>query len=278
MKLLSTILEEYTETHDPALIEEFKQMLWESKLKPKKRKLSYKYKVVDSLLQNDSELIGVFDKHKKVEYFNNQNRYSYDELEYIDFIRIRVNNLYAYHFDSELYLDKEYYRLLSTAANKYYEVIGQLKQDGNIHIDTKEIDEDIKRSFDLAEQVKTNSPNKKMTLTWDEYVKLVNGWIDHLFDLYKTPERYEQEHGWEYRNEVIFTEENWVINYFNKSIKGKTLNYIRDSMPKYIVCDRCGKELEVKHKNTKYCEACLKERTKERRKVNNSKYYMKNKK
>lgn len=89
MKLLSTILEEYTETHDLALIEEFKEALWGSKLKLKKRKLSYKYKVVDSLLQNDSELIGMFDKHKKVEYFNNQNRYSYDELEYIDFIRIR---------------------------------------------------------------------------------------------------------------------------------------------------------------------------------------------
>ena len=71
----------------------------------------------------------------------------------------------------------------------------------------------------------------------------------------------------------LYSEDNFYIKYFCKSLEGEMLNWQKDEVKlkrgrnkKYKNCKECGKMIEIKSKkdySTKYCDDCRSEKIKE---------------
>lgn len=280
--MLDELLEEYKEVNEEdkkVIIDKFTEMLWSSKYTYKKRKRYYKYKVNKESLNHRDDLISLFDQYKAIEFTFCKSYYK-KSMEYIDYIRIHVNNMYGFLTDTTVYLPKEYYQLLLTPKREYYKSVERLKNGENVDYD--KVKNTIVSSLSKAEEIKNESSQRKVKIKWDDYKELVNSYIERIFNNYIPPHEYEKEHGWEMKVHVDgWSENNYVIKYFCKSLTGYIRNYIRDSKLKEEIkstyCKNCGIIINVRNKNTKYCKDCLEMITKRRRKINNKKYYIKNK-
>lgn len=277
---LSEILEDYKEASDEQrkkeIIEYFTDLLWGSKFTYKTYKSYYKYQVSEELLGYNQDLIDLFNKYKVTEFTFCKSYYK-KNLDSIDYIRVHLNNMYGYLTDSNVYLSKDYYQLLLSPKSEYYEAIEQIKN--REMVNSFEIEERIKEALTKAEYIRDKSIDKKIKLKWSEYKSLVNTYIERLFNNFIPLHEYEQIHGWEMKVDIDgWNEDNYIIKYFNRSLTGYLRNYMKSLQPKEIKfkqCNHCGTDFEVLSRNKKYCEPCLKQATKERRRINNQRYYKK---
>lgn len=96
-------------------------------------------------------------------------------------------------------------------------------------------------------------------------------------------EEYEKEHGWDFKISVDgWSEDNYIVKYFCKSLTGYMKNYINkingiSRYKKYIECEVCGVLTEIKSNRTKYCRGCAREIEKENGKIRFRKWYNKQK-
>jgi hypothetical protein len=232
--LISELLHEYKEVDEhkkEQLLNEFINRLWKSNYTYKTYKKYYTYIVKDDLLENRIDLIELFNKYSMIEYSVCRSFYD-KQLTPIDYIRIHINNMYGYLTDKNVYLSKQYYQLLLTPKHEYFSTIDKIKN-GEV-ADCLEIEKRIVDSFTEADRIKQESIDKKLNLSWKEYKKLINSYIERLFNNYIPLEDYECKHGWEMHVNVDgWSEDNYAVKYFCKSLTGYLRNYIRDhSIPK----------------------------------------------
>lgn len=234
IEYVSDLLEEYKlssdSQHKQELLEKFKFELWNSKYKNYKYKKRIHYQVKPELLANE-QLIDLFNKYNDIKYSVERSYYKdRNKISSIDYIRIHINNLYSKLFDNDTYLPKKYYENLFTTKNLYFKVIKLSKQEQNeldIELLEKQIKESIKNAKDIKEQY---IKDQKCILSFKEYKKLINSYIDSLFENYKIFDDYKDSNGWDYSKiatTIVFGEENYTISYFNKSISGYLRNYFR---------------------------------------------------
>lgn len=183
--MLSELLEDYKDTNDidqkNQLIAEFINMLWSSTYVFKKMKKQYTYKVNEELLKDRNDLLELFQKHKQIDITYCKSYYS-KKLNSIDYIRIHINNMFGYLVDKNVYLPKEYYQLLLTPKKEYYETIKKIKNGESV--DCNEIRNRIETSLVEAEQIKQLAVTNKIDLKWKDYKKLINTYIERLFNNY----------------------------------------------------------------------------------------------
>jgi hypothetical protein len=269
--LLSELLEEYKITENKQLvIDEFTSLLWGSKYTLKKYKKVYSYEIEMDVFKDRPDLIQLFNQYKLIEFTFCKSYYK-KRMNYIDYIRVHLNNMYAYLVDKTVYLPKEYYQLLLTPKKEYFKTLSMLKNGESVEY------EDIKYKIEFAlmeaDEIKNQALQNKINLTWPEYKKMINTYIERIFNNYIPPHEYENEHGWEMKVNVDgWNENNYIVKYFCKSLTGYLRHYIRDSKPKEAkkkYCVECGTKIENTVNNKKYCGSCAKKIKNEQ----NKKYY-----
>lgn len=249
------MMEDYYETQDEELIQDFKLELWSSKYTYKRYKKAYTYEVNEEKLHNRDDLISLFKKYEKTEVMYCKSFYT-NVSDGIDQIRIRVNNMYGYISDKDVYLPKEYYRHLDVPKSEYFKAIKSL-EDG-LDVSYEDVKTRIDDALITSEEIRENRLKTKVDLTFNEYQDLLNTYIDRVFENYLPPYEYEVDHGWELRNGAVgWSEDNYVIKYFSKSLTGYLMNYLnRKEVAKIKECSSCQNEMEVENLNQKYCESC----------------------
>lgn len=269
--MLDELLDEYKETMNINLIKEFTDMLWNSKYTLKKHKKFYKYKINEYELKEREDLISLFDKYNYIELTFCKSYYK-KRLSYIDYIRVHVNNMYAFLVDKSVYLPKKYYQLLLTPKKEYYRVVESLKN-GEI-VQCEDVKANIENALTEAEQIKLSAIEKKIELKWKDYKKLINTYIERIFNNYLSPTEYEKKYGWNMDVNVDgWSENNYVIKYICKSLTGYMRNYLKANIIKEKACVICGIDISNKRSN-KYCG---KQCWKVGRRTINQRYYAKNK-
>jgi len=269
---LSQILDEYKISNNKQeIIDKFINRLWDSEYGFKKYKKQYKYEVFNDLLDNRQDLIELFNKYNVVEYTVCRSFYKKKLLQPIDYIRIRINNMYGFLFDKDVYYNKKYYNLLLTPKKEYFRLVNMKKENGNIEdVKYDEVLNNINNAFNEAELIKQESINKKHNMNFNNYKKIINTYISRLFDNYICPEEYEKVHGWELKVVVDgWSEDNYVIRYFCKSLTLYMRSYIRDinkNIKKYKECEVCYIPFLPTNNKSKYCSICAKEIDREKAK------------
>lgn len=270
---LNEILDEYRDSDEvrkKEILNNFLELLWKSKCKYKKYKKYSTYKVNEKALNYRKDLINLFNKFNKLEYTVCKSYYN-KKLDFIDYIRIHINNIYGYLFDEDVYYAKEYYNLLFTPKKEYFKTINLIKN--NCDFDINDVKNNIENAIKKAEEIKQKSINKKIKMKWNDYKKLVNSFIEKIFNNYMTIEEYEEKYGWDIRIDIDgWSEDNYIIKYFCKSLTGYFRNYIREFRgfkynDKIIHCIQCGTPIKQTSNRRKYCSSCWKKHRNEYQKL-----------
>lgn len=233
-RFIADLLEEYKlssdNKHRQNLLQEFKDSLWNSKYKNYKYKKRIHYMVKEELLANQ-QLIDLFNKYNDIKYTVEKSYHkNRNNISSMDYIRIHINNLYSKLFDKDTYMPKEYYQYLFVARNLYFKTIKMPKEEQH-SIDTISLEKNIIDNLNKANEIKdVFIREQKCELSFGKYKKLINGYIDSLFENYIVFDDYKKDNDWKYHvidSTIVFGEENYTIRYFNKSISGYLRNYFR---------------------------------------------------
>lgn len=267
---LYEIIEDYkeakTEEEKDDIFKSFCSSIWSSDNKRRIYKKSIMFNVRKDLLQ--TELGQVFDTWSDIEYTYYKSMTKDENWHSI--IRQKINNIYTRYFDKEVILCKEYMDLLKIPKKLYYKWISGIDMDAGI------VTEIIDDAMDNAEKVKARLQREKMSLPWNEYKKVIEGFLKRCFDNCKLIGEYED------KTKIVtmlnfLTEDNFYVGYICKSLEGEILKWqkkyygIRDHK-KYSRCKQCGSIIEKNGNIRMYCVKCAKEKERERKRKIASKY------
>lgn len=224
------------------------------------------FKVRKDLL--NTELGQVFDTWSGIEYRYYKSM-TKDE-NWCAIIRQKINNIYTRYFDKEVILNKEYMDLLKKPKLMYFDWLFGTEMDADAV--TNIIDDVI----DEAGKLKQRFQMEKMTLSWNEYKKVIEGFLRRCFDNCKLIEEYEDKTQI-INNYDFITEDNFYVKYINRSLDGEMRKYqkqyygIRDHK-KYSRCKRCGGIIEKTGNKRLYCDDCALIKKKESNRKADKKY------
>ena len=266
---LYEIIEDYksakSQEEKDEIFNSFCSSIWSSSNKRRTYIKTINFNVRKDLLE--TELGQVFNTWSDVEYKYYKSM-TKDE-NWCSFIRQKINNIYTRYFDKEIILGKQYMDLIKTPKRLYYEWISGIEMNANTVTDL--IDDAISES----ENVKKRLQMEKMELSWDDYKKVIEGFLHRCFDNCKLIEEYEDKKSISSRLDYI-TEDHFYVGYINKYIENEIRQYqkryygIRQHK-KYKRCKQCGSLIENDAKNRQYCKKCKIEK----RKQINHNYYIK---
>lgn len=251
---LYEIIEDYkeakTEEEKNEIFNSFCSSIWSSDNKRRIYKKSIRFNIRKDLLQ--TELGQVFDTWSDIEYAyyksmtNDENWHS--------IIRQKINNIYTRYFDKEVILGKEYMDSLKTPKKLYYQWISGIDMD----VDT--VTEIIDNAMDNAEKVKARLQREKMSFPWNEYKKVIEGFLKRCFDNCRLIGEYEDKTKINTMLDFL-TEDHFYVGYICKSLEGEILKWqkkyygIRDHK-KYSRCKQCGSIIEKTGNKRMYCDKC----------------------
>ena len=253
-KYLYEIIDDYkhsdSDEEKDDIFKSFCSSIWSSENKRRVYTKTIRFSVRKDLLQTD---VGqVFDVWSEVEYTGYKAMTK--ETDWCSLIRQKVNNLYTRYFDKDVILKKDYMNLLNTPKRLYYQWI-----DG-VEMDADELTTIIDDAIDDAQKLKVTYQKQKMELSWNEYKKVIEGFFHRCFDNCRLIEDYEDKSKLNTIYDFI-NEDNFYVKYFCKSLEGEMLKFqkqyfgVRDHK-KYKRCKICGKLIEKKGRNHKYCYDC----------------------
>lgn len=265
---LTEMLEDYKDGNDDLkkdILIEFRKKLWNSKCKFRKYIKKYSF-IIDEDIIHRTDLKELLNQYNSIGYKVNKSIYK-SKMNSIDYIKVHINNLYGVKFDNETYLNKQYYDYLLTPKKEYFKIINFIKQGGDeseINIDNiKKIIED---NLNKAKKERMRSINRKCNLKWIDYKKIINKYIERIFNNFIPLEEYEDNDNWEIDDVLIdgWNEDNYIISYICTSLSGYIKTYCRkiqgiNQRKKYKFCDNCGKPIEKINNKIKYCKQCAKE-------------------
>lgn len=224
------------------------------------------FKVRKDLL--NTELGQVFDTWSGIEYRYYKSMTK--EENWCSIIRQKINNIYTRYFDKEVILNKEYMDLLRKPKLMYFDWLSGTEMDANTVTDI------IDDTIDKAEKLKQRFQMEKMTLSWNEYKKVVDGFLRRCFDNCKLIGEYEDKTQI-VNNYDFITEDNFYVKYINRSLDGEMRKYqkqyygVRDHK-KYSRCKRCGRIIEKTGNKRLYCDDCALIKKKESNRKADKKY------
>lgn len=267
---LYEIIEAYKEAENNEVKDEifnsFCSSIWASDNKRRTYIKTIHFKVRKDLL--GTELGQVFDIWSGIEYRYYKSM-TKDE-NWCSIIRQKVNNIYTRYFDKEVILNKEYMDLLKKPKLMYFDWLSGTEKDADTV--TNIIDEAI----DEAEKLKQRFQMEKMTLSWNEYKKVIERFLRRCFDNCKLIEEYEDKTQI-VNNYDFIIEDNFYVKYINRSLDGEMRKYqkqyygIRDHK-KYSRCKRCGGIIEKTGNKRLYCDDCALIKKKESNRKSDKKY------
>lgn len=171
---LYEIIEDYKEANiqeeKDEIFNSFCSSIWSSDNKRRTYTKSIHFNVRKDLLNTD--LGQVFNTWSDIEY-KYYKTMTKDE-NWCAIIRQKINNIYTRYFDKEVILGKEYLNLLKTPKRLYYEWIS------GIDMDAPTVTELIDDTLDKSLKVKQQLQMEKMSLSWSEYKKVVEGFLKKL--------------------------------------------------------------------------------------------------
>lgn len=260
---LYEIIEDYkeakTEEEKDEIFNSFCSSIWSSDNKRRIYKKSIRFNVRKDLLQ--TELGQVFDVWSDIEYTYYKSMTKDENWHSI--IRQKINNIYTRYFDKEVILNKEYMNLLKIPKKLYYQWIS------GIDMNAETVTELIDDAIDNARKTKSKLQQEKMSLSWNEYKKVIEEFLRRCFDNCKLIGEYED------KTKIItifnfLTEDNFYVGYICRSLEGEILKWqkkyynIRDHK-KYSRCKQCGSMIEKTGNKRLYCDKCAKAKERERK-------------
>lgn len=267
---LYEIIEDYKEAENNEVKDEifnlFCSSIWASDNKRRTYMKTIHFKVRKDLL--NTELGQIFDTWSGIEYRYYKSM-TKDE-NWCAIIRQKINNIYTRYFDKEVILNKEYMDLLKKPKLMYFDWLSGTEMDADAI--TNIIDDVI----DEAEKLKQRFQMEKMTLSWNEYKKVIEGFLRRCFDNCKLIGEYEDKTQI-VNNYDFITEDNFYVKYINRSLDGEMRKYqkqyygIRDHK-KYSRCKRCGGIIEKTGNKRLYCDDCALIKKKESNRKADKKY------
>ena len=257
---LYEIIEDYKEAENNEVKDEifnsFCSSIWASDNKRRTYMKTIHFKVRKDLL--NTELGQIFDTWSGIEYRYYKSM-TKDE-NWCSIIRQKINNIYTRYFDKEVILNKEYMDLLKKPKLMYFDWLSGTEMDADTVTDI------IDDTIDKAEKLKQRFQMEKMTLSWNEYKKVVEGFLRRCFDNCKLIEEYEDKTQI-VNNYDFITEDNLYVKYINRSLNTYFQNYQKDYYSvkrghnnKYSRCKRCGGIIEKTGNRILYCNNCKHEK------------------
>ena len=184
-------------------------------------------------------------------------------------IRQKINNLYTRYFDKEVVLNTDYMELLSTPKRLYYRWIN------GEEINVNDLTDIIEDSICQAAELKLVYQKQKMDLTWDEYKKTIEDFLQKTLNNCELIEDYEAKN---LTNNLIYdfyNEDNSYIKYICDSLEFYILNYQKEYYDlkrgrnkQYKRCKECGKLIEKTNNRVMYCKECAIKINREKTKIN----------
>lgn len=252
---LYEIIEEYKEANTveekDEIFNSFCSSIWASNNKRRTYKKTIYFKVKKDLLE--TELGQVFDTWSTIEY--KYYKAMTKEENWCSIIRQKINNIYTRYFDKEVILNKEYMDLLKKPKQMYVDWISGLD-----NTDADKVTEIIDDSINKAEKLKQRFQMEKMSLSWNNYKKIVEVFLRRCFDNCKLINEYEDKTKI-INNYDFITEDHFYVGYINRSLECEIRKYqkqyygIRDHK-KYKRCDDCAALFELKTANQHRCPIC----------------------
>ena len=275
---LYEIIEDYkeakTEEEKDDIFKSFCSSIWSSDNKRRIYKKSIKFNVRKDLLQ--TELGQVFDTWSDVEYTYYKSM-TKDE-NWCSIIRQKINNIYTRYFDREVVLSKEYMDLLKAPKKLYYQWIS------GIDMDAETVTEIIDDAIDNAGKVKVKLQKEKMSLSWNEYKKVVEEFLRRCFDNCKLIGKYEDKTKINTMLDFLF-EDHFYVGYICRTLDNYFKNYQKEYYGVrrghgniYSRCKQCGSVIEKTGNKRLYCDQCARERELQRYKKYNQKRITTNRK
>lgn len=273
---LYEIIEDYKEADNNEVKDEifnsFCSSIWASDNKRRTYIKTIHFKVRKDLL--DTELGRVFNTWSGIEYRYYKSM-TKDE-NWCAIIRQKINNIYTRYFDKEVILNKEYMDLLKKPKLMYFDWLSGIEMDADTITDI------IDDTIDKAEKLKQRFQMEKMTLSWNEYKKVIEGFLRRCFDNCKLIEEYEDK-SQIVNNYDFITEDNFYVKYINRYMDREIVQYQKKyygvrQHKKYSRCKRCGGIIEKTGNKRLYCDDCRKQNDLERYKKYNKKRITTNRK
>lgn len=257
------ILEDYQSADDAqkeAIFQTFCASLWANENKRKTVTKTIRFRVRKDL--RSTELGKIFDTWSAVTYTSYRSMTK--KTDYASLLRQKINNIYTNLFDPEVCLKQEYLKALHLPKTLYYQwVNGTYFEPDDVTI---AIDDAIADSI----QMKRDAAKEKMTLSWEEYQRLVETCLKGLFTRFICLDEYESKAASSTPSD-LWLEDNYCVRYFCKGLEGFFRNYQKEyyGLPKstrycYRRCNCCHSLYEKKHNRQVYCPACAARRKKER--------------
>lgn len=227
MAFLTEVIDFYqninNEEQKMEIFNRFLKMLWNSKCKYRKYNKHIRFNLKGGVLQNP-RLCEVFEKYKDIQYPVVQSIYKNTSLESIDYIKIHINNLYAYNFDKDVYYNKDYYTLLYKAKKEYYNTLEHIKE-----VDVDKLEEKLKDTYNKANEIKEKCMSKKYDVNWNDYKEYINKCLRKTFDNYISIEQLQEDEVWEDKfTGANWDEDNHVISYICNCLTGCVRDYIKN--------------------------------------------------
>lgn len=252
-KYLYEIIDDYKHSESDEeksdIFKSFCSSIWSSENKRRVYTKTIRFSVRKDLLETD---IGqVFDVWSEVEYKGYKSMSK--ETDWCSLIRQKINNLYTRYFDKEVILKRDYMSLLNTPKRLYYQWLDGMEMDAD------ELTTIIDDAIDDAEKLRVKYQKQKMELSWNDYKKVIEGFLQRCFDNCKLIEDFESKtklNMFDFMNE-----DNFYISYFCKSLEGEMIKWqkqyygVRDHK-KYRRCIDCESLFELKAKNQHRCPEC----------------------
>ena len=271
-KYLYEIIDDYKDANSTEekneIFNSFCSSIWSNKNKRRVYTKTIRFKVRNDL--SETEIGQIFNTWSEVEYTGY--KAMTNETDWCSLIRQKINNLYTRYFDVEVILNKDYMNLLKTPYNLYYRWI----KGAEINVD--ELTDAIESSIYKASELKSIYQKQKMSLSWNEYKKIIETFLKRAFENCKLIEDYENEN---LTNKYIYnfiTEDNFYISYICKSLEGEMLKWQKEYYglkrgrnKQYKRCKECGNLIEKSHNRLQYCNDCKRKKELERYKKYNKK-------
>lgn len=273
---LYEIIEDYKEAENNEVKDEifdsFCSSLWASDNKRRTYMKTIHFQVRKDLL--DTELGRVFNTWSGIEYRYYKSMTK--EENWCSIIRQKINNIYTRYFDKEVILNKEYMDLLKKPKLMYFDWLSGTEMDADTVTDI------IDDAIDESEKLKQRFQMEKMTLSWNEYKKVIEGFLKKCFDNCKLIEEYEDKTQI-VNNYDFITEDNFYVKYINRYMDREIVQYQKKyygvrQHKKYSRCKRCGGIIEKTGNKRLYCDDCRKRNDLERYKKYNKKRITTNRK
>ena len=178
-----------------------------------------------------------------------------EKTDWCSLIRQKINNLYTRYFDEEVILNRDYMCLLNTPKQLYYQWVNGKE------IDSGELSAIIGEAMNTAEKLKVTYQKQKMKLSWKDYKKVIEGFLQKILNNCKLIEDYEDKQKINLYD--FMNEDNFYIRYFCKYLENEMKQWQKKyygirNHKKYKRCKLCGDLIENTGNKRMYCIRCAK--------------------